>query len=453
MGLIFLETSEAKERIVQRKSQLTIIGLGKLGLPLAMVFSNAGFKVKGYDISQETVNMLNQGKALIVDEPYVQERLTIARSNNLFEATTSIRDAVSNSDFIVVIIPVLTDESGNANLTSLIELYTKLEENCEKGVIFIQESTLPPGTTSGVLKTTLEQNQWISGKDFGLVFAPERTFSGRAIDDIEKRYPKIIGGDTENAAVITQVLYEQFCEKGVLKLTNATTAEAVKTFKGAYRDANIAIANQFAILADLYQIDIVEIIEAANTEPFSHIHNPGIGVGGHCIPVYPKFLISQGEEKGYLPNLLSASRSINDEMVDYAINTLSKYSRNWENEILVMGIAYRGGVKEVRLSPALRLIPQLRSENAKLRVTDPLYSEEEIDKIFGDKSGIKWDRSVIKNFKTLIIVTDHSEFKNLEKDLNNHLIYDGRYVINTNLASNSIVLQPGRLYLEKNNLD
>ncbi len=447
VDLLFLEASEARERIVQRNSQLTVIGLGKMGLPLAMVFSNAGYKVKGYDISHETVSMLNDGKTIIVDEPYVQERLRNARTNNLFEATTSIRDAVENSDFILVIIPVLTDKNGSADLTSLVDLYKNLEENCEKGVIYIQESTLPPGTTSGLLKTTLERNQWISGKDFGLVFAPERTFSGRAIDDIETRYPKIIGGDTDNAANIAQLLYEQVCEKGVLKLTNATTAEAVKTFKGAYRDANIAIANQFAILADLYKIDIVEIIEAANSEPFSHIHNPGIGVGGHCIPVYPRFLISQGEEQGYLPNLLSIARNINDEMVDYSIKTLSKYSKNWEDEILIMGISYRGGVKEVRLSPALRLVPQLLSENAKLKVTDPLYSEEEIDKIFGDGTGVRWDKSVIKNYKTLIIVTDHSEFKNIEKEFNNHLIYDGRYVINTNLVSNSIVLQPGRLFL------
>jgi len=393
--------------------------------------------------------MLNDGKTLIKNEPEVQNRLQKAISNNKFITTTNLGLAVKGADFIIIIIPVLTDDYGNVDIEVLLQLYQDLSEHCEEGVIFIQESTLPPGTTSGPIKSVLERNGWKSGREFGLVFAPERTFSGRVIEDIEVRYPKIIGGDTRNSAEITKILYAQVCKKGVLNLSSASTAEAVKTFKGAYRDANIAIANQFAILADLYDLDILEIIEAANTEPFSHIHKPGIGVGGHCIPVYPRFLIAQGKDMGYSPTILSTSREINDSMVDYAIDMITKRAKHPIKEVLILGIAYRGGVKEIRLSPALRLIPQLRSMKIRVHAVDPLYSVSEIDHIFGTGTGIDWNVNLINENKNIIIVTDHTEFKGLERHLDEHLIYDGRYVIDLDSVDNSTILQPGRLTLLK----
>ncbi|MHA2100272.1 MAG: UDP binding domain-containing protein, partial [Candidatus Kariarchaeaceae archaeon] len=227
---------------------------------------------------------------------------------------------------------------------------------------------------------------------------------------------------------------------------NASTAEAVKIFKGAYRDANIAIANQFAVLADLFNLDILEIIDAANTEPFSHIHKPGIGVGGHCIPVYPKFLITQGKEKGYPPTIFSESRVVNDFMVDYAIQSVKELNDK-KQEILIMGIAYRGGVKEIRNSPALRLIPQLREMGIKVKVTDPLYIKEEIDTIFGDGTGIDWNVNLLNKYKLIFITTDHKEFYHLENEFSNHIVYDGRYVIDTDLVEHSKILQPGRLHI------
>lgn len=445
MTLLKLSTVEAENIIKNRKSKITVVGLGKMGLPLSLVFTHAGFKVTGLDISQNTIEMLNEGKTLLKDEPEVQDRLRDAVSNNKFNATLSVQQAVKDADFIIIIIPVLINDQGSVDIKDLLQLYQDLRDQCEEGVIFIQESTLPPGTTSGLIKSVLESKGWKSGDGFGLVFAPERTFSGRVIEDIEVRYPKIIGGDTKNAAEITKILYEQVCKKGVLNLSNTSTAEAVKTFKGAYRDANIAIANQFAILADLYNVDVLEIIEAANTEPFSHIHKPGIGVGGHCIPVYPRFLIAQGEDMGYSPTILSASREINDLMVDYAIDVITKHAKHPIEEVLILGVAFRGGVKEVRLSPALRLIPQLRSMKIRVHATDPLYSKNEIDEIFGAGTGIDWNEDLIKDHQNIIIVTDHAEFKGLEKYFNQHLIYDGRYVINLDSIGNSTILQPGRL--------
>ncbi len=447
MQILNLSIQDVEDKISKREIKITVVGLGKMGLPLAMVFTNAGFTVSGLDISADLVSQLESGSTSI-QEPMIPERLKQAVDKGLFHPTTNLKDAVSGATFIIMIIPVLTTEDGHADISIMLETYKKINAHAPKGVIFIQESTLPPHTTSGMLKDTLEINGKKSGIDFGLVFAPERTFSGRVIKDIEENYPKILGGDTENAAIASKLLYEQVCIKGVMKLSDATVAEAVKTFKGAYRDVNIAIANELARLADLYDVDILEVINAANSEPFSNIHLPGLGVGGHCIPVYPRFLIAGGKDMEYDANLLKISRGINDDMVEYAISTLNNYIDTWETDILVLGLAYRGGVKEYRLSPTLRLIPKLQSKGARTVLMDPLFTIDEINSITEDKIGAEWNPYSLSKYPIIIIATDHNEFKNIENHFNASLIYDGRYVIDKNKVGDTILLQPGRLILK-----
>lgn len=448
MHLLESTNEEVQEYITSKKARICVVGLGKMGLPIVTVFTHSGYTVNGLDISEDLVSSLNTGNTTI-NEPEVPDRLKSAIENKLFHATTNVAEAVAGVDFIILIIPVLTSDDGHADISILNETYKKLIEVADDGVVFVQESTLPPGTTSGPIKDLLEAGGKQSGKNFGIVFAPERTFSGRAIQDIEENYPKIIGGDTDNAAFAAKMLYEQVCQKGVIKTSNATTAEAVKTFKGAYRDANIAIANELAVLADLYGVDILEVIEAANTEPFSHIHTPGIGVGGHCIPVYPRFLISLGKDFKYDATVLDTARTVNDSMVDYAITTLEKHIEKWDT-VLILGLAYRGGVKEYRLSPTLRLVPQLRARGAMVKLMDPLYSKEELDTLFGDNIGEDWSIDSVEKYSTIVIVTAHDQYRELNTTLKNSekkVIFDGRYVLDN--LSNHKILQPGRLYLQK----
>lgn len=439
-----IHSDEIKKFIQKRNFTICIVGLGKMGLPLAMVFTNAGYHVSGLDISEKLVTALNSG-ITDINEPNVAERLGKAIKEKLFIATIDTKMAVATAKFIIFIIPVLTSSDGHADISILEETYERISNFAPNGAIYIQESTLPPGITSGPIKSLLEQNGKKSGRDFGLVFAPERTFSGRAIKDIEENYPKILGGDTDNAAIQAQALYEIVCKKGVIKLSSATAAEAVKTFKGAYRDMNIAIANEFALLADLHKVDVLEIIDAANSEPFSHIHKPGIGVGGHCIPIYPRFLHSQSLDFGQESKLIRQSRVLNDYMVDYAVKVLDNYIE-WNDDILVLGLAYRGGVKEHRNSPTLRLIPQLRMKGVKVNLMDPLYSAEEIDALFGENTGKNWNIRKVSDYKIIIICTDHEDFNELNSsliDMEQKIIYDGRYVLQQ--LEKHIILQPGRL--------
>ncbi len=450
MSILTVNLEEARRKIEARDVTVTVVGLGKMGLPLATVFTNAGFNVKGLDIVPETVEMLNRGET-IIDEPQVPERLQQAVKKGLFHATTDVGEAVDGTSFIVIIIPVLTDDHGNAALDGLLETYRNLAQMAPKGAVFIQESTLPPKTTAEVIAPYLEEQGYRIGSDFGLVFAPERTFSGRAIKDIEENYPKIVGGVDKRSGELAKILYEQFVVKGVIQVSDATTAEAIKTFKGAYRDANIAIANQLAILADSLGVDILEVIQVANTEPFSHIHTPGIGVGGHCIPVYPHFVIQKGKENEFLPTIFVEGRLTNDYMVEYALDMIDLVTPDWKRNVLVLGLAYRGGVKEHRLSPTLRLLPLVREKNPLgVKIFDPLYSAEEIDRLFGNGIGFE-DQSLEKALdwaSIVIIVTDHQEFKELNPLLlSNKIVFDGRYVLDPELARDFYLLQPGRVGL------
>ncbi len=453
VSILQLPIAEAERKIKNREIAVTVVGLGKMGLPLATVFTNAGFKVQGLDISEDLVEQLNKGETTI-EEPSVPERLKEAIAKNLFKATVSVEEAVKGTSFVVLIIPVLVDNQGRADLDGLLETYGRLIEHVPKGTVFIQESTLPPTTTRDVIVPYLEKRGLEDGKDFGMVFAPERTFSGRAIKDIEDNYPKIVGGTTEKAGTLARILYEQFVKKGVIQVADATTAEAVKTFKGAYRDANIAIANQFAILSDILGIDILEVINTANTEPFSHIHTPGIGVGGHCIPVYPHFVIQKGKDHDFIPSIFVESRLTNDFMVEYALNLIDKVTPDWKRNVLILGLAYRGGnVKEHRLSPTLRLMPLVREkEPLGVKILDPLYRKEEIERLFGEGTGFDskpWQdqlENALQWASIVIIVTDHTQFKEIDpRLLSNKIVFDGRYVVDAELARDFYLLQPGRI--------
>ncbi len=434
-------------KLEEDKLKICIVGLGKMGLPIAMVFTNSNYKVVGYDISKQLVEDLNDAKTNLKAEPFVQERLTKSINNGNFKAYHEINNEVLEADVFVIIIPILNNEQGEQNLKILLALYEKISSKLNKNALFIQESTLAPQTCKKQIWPILVKNSDKSnGKNqFGLVFAPERTFSGRVIEDIENNYPKIIGGIEKGHGNVAKQIYEKFIKKGVIVVSDTTTAEAIKTFKGAYRDINIAIANQMAEMADNYNIDILEVINVANTEPFSNIHTPGMGVGGHCIPVYPKFLIHDSNKIGFDPTLMSESRKINDNMVKYCVDQLSKYQDKIKN-ILILGLAYRGGVKEFRNSPTLNLLNHVKKLNpVKIKIIDPLYSKDEVNDIMGSDVGYDYHKIDYSIYDTIIVVTDHSEFKEMDLSiLEGKIIYDGRYILKDRTIDNSIVIQPGR---------
>jgi len=399
---------------------ISVFGLGKVGLPLACAFLDAGYKVIGVDKNPEVVEKLNQG-ASHIDEPGVDEILKRAVSNGMFTATVDGAWASQNSNFKIVAVPLILTGNGQPDFTYLLEATESIAEGLKRGDVYVTETTLPPGTTSKILVPILEKTGLKAGRDFYVSHAPERVMSGRVLEDF-KTYPKIIGGVNIESAIKTKEVYEKVFTKGIIIVRDCKTAEAVKVFEGIYRDVNIALANELALVCEQIGIDFWDVRLAANTQPYCHIHEAGAGVGGHCIPVYPHFIISQAETK-----LIKMAREINSSMPEkLALRTLELSRKiGLDNPVVgVLGLAFRPGVKEHRYSPTLALISRLKALGLRVYCNDPLYTDEEIEKITGVE-GARLE-PLLRRADVIVLVTAHKDFKDVEIPQNVKLIVDGR---------------------------
>lgn len=351
---------------------VAIWGLGKMGLPLACVFADRGFTVTGIDTDESRVRAINEGENPIPQEPGMEELLTRVVAAKEFMATTQPAPA----DIHIIIIPILLTDN-TADFSILKDVTHKIATQLRKGDIVVLESTAPPGTCESVLLPILEQSGLHRG-DFGLAHCPERTMSGTAIRDITGYYPKIVGASDKKTGKILEKVYSRINSSGVKLMKDMKTAEAVKVFEGVYRDVNIALANELALYCEEMSIDVMEVINAANSQPHSHIHDPGAGVGGHCIPVYPHFIMSEKT------TLIATARKINETMPLHAVNlveTLLHYRGIpiGKAHVLLLGISFRAGVKEERFSPFFDVRDELTRRKAKIYAYDPLYTLKETE--------------------------------------------------------------------------
>jgi nucleotide sugar dehydrogenase len=297
----------------------------------------------------------------------------------------------------------------------------------------ILESTAPPRTTIDLIGKTLEKTSGLKlNKDFSVAHCPERTNSGTAIADIMGRLnPKIVGGSDEKTTLIVKKIYEHINDKGVIPVKNTTVAEMVKVTEGIYRDVNIALANNVYLLCRELGIDARDVISAANTDAVCHLLSPGPGVGGHCIPVYPYFILKKVKQN---KELLTMARKINDNMSHHVITlakeTLQEKNINFKKaKILILGIAYRGGVKETRKSPGLKIAQELSKISDNIFVHDPLFNAEELKKY-----GLQYKKD-FKDIDCIILSANHTEYKKLDwkkiqKELKTKIIIDTINILN-----------------------
>jgi len=363
-----------------------IIGLGKIGLPLAVQFAKNGIQVIGVDINLQTVELINSGKEPFPGEENLEKFLKEVLESNKFSATTNFGEAIKLANAVVVLVPLIVDTDGKPDFTSIDSATKEIAKNLQKGTLVSYETTLPIGTTRNRFGKILEELSGLKvGKDFNLVFSPERVSSGRIFEDL-KNYPKIVGGVTPactqkgvefyNQALIFNLRTDLEKPNGVWPQVSSEASEFVKLAETTYRDVNIGLANQFAIHADELSLDIQEIIAAANSQPYSHIHTPGIAVGGHCIPVYPHFYLATDEDA----TIVKAARKQNAEMPDYYLNKIRALSGTLQGlKILILGLAYRPNVKEHAFSGTLKLAELIRNEDGEALIQDPLYSKSEIE--------------------------------------------------------------------------
>ena len=354
--------------------RVAVVGAGKMGLPLAAQFASHGWRVTAVDVQQAVVDAINKGESHIGEEPGVAELVQAAHSAGRLRATTDGAAAARDADVVVLIVPVMLDDEQQPDYRYMDAAVDAIGPGIHAGSLVIFETTLPVGDTRGRYAPRLEALSGLAADgDFFVAFSPERLYSGAALRNLST-YPKLVGGIGEASTARAAAFYAGVLDTEVVAMSTAEAAEFSKLADTTYRDVNIALANEFARYAERVGVDVHEVIAAANSQPYSHIHQPGLGVGGHCIPVYPHFLLSRAPEL----EMVGLARRTNDGQVGVAIKALQQELGGLEGvPILVLGLTYRHGVKELAYSRALPLIERLTHQGAVVSAYDPLLSEAE----------------------------------------------------------------------------
>jgi UDP-N-acetyl-D-glucosamine dehydrogenase len=410
--------------------RIAVVALGKIGLPLAVQFADSGHEVIGVDVNAATVDSINAAVEPFPGEAQLQDKLAELVPAGRLRATTDYADAVPGADAVVLVVPLFVDDATWEPDFAWMDAATRsLAQHLTPGTLVSYETTLPVGTTRGRWKPMLEEGSGlVEGSDFHLVFSPERVLTGRVFADLRK-YPKLIGGLSEAGAQRAREFYEsvlQFDERddlarpnGVWDLGSAEAAEMAKLAETTYRDVNIGLANQFALFAAEHGIDVYQVIEACNSQPYSHIHRPGIAVGGHCIPVYPRLYLSTDPGADIVRTARMLNASMPGRLVEQAAGLLGSLDGT---RAVVLGAAYRGGVKETAFSGVFPTVEALTQRGADVRVHDPLYSDDELRALGFEpyRLGDQVDVAVLQ--------TDHGDYRALTPaDLPGiRLLVDGR---------------------------
>ena len=387
--------------------RVAVVGAGKMGLPLAAQFAAHGWQVTAVDVQEAVVAAINEGRSHVEEEPGLAEAVRTAHAAGRLRATTDGTAAASQSDVVVLIVPVMLDDEQQPDYRYMDSAVASIAPGVHAGSLVIFETTLPVGDTRNRFRPRLEEASGLTAdRDFFVAFSPERLYSGAVFRNLAA-YPKLVGGIGPASTDRAVAFYSSVLDADVVPLSSAESAEFSKLADTTYRDVNIALANEFARYADRVGVDIQEVIRAANTQPYSHIHQPGLGVGGHCIPVYPHFLLSRAPEM----ELVGLSRRINDGQVGVAIRTVQKVLGGLEGvPVLVLGLTYREGVHELAYSRAMPLIERLRFHGASVTAWDPLLTAEEIEGC----CAAPWEWGATSDVRAVITQTADPRFRELD---------------------------------------
>lgn len=414
--------------------RIAVIALGKIGLPLAVQFADAGHQVVGVDVNRAVVNLVNAGTEPFPGEANLQAKLRDLVPSGRLRATTDYEDAVPGADVVVLVVPLfVNDKTGEPDFAWMDAATASVAKHLSPGTLVSYETTLPVGTTRNRWKPMIEAgSSMIEGIDFHLVFSPERVLTGRVFEDLRK-YPKLMGGLSVAGATRAREFYEAVLtfddradldrDNGVWDLGSAEAAEMAKLAETTYRDVNIGLANQFALYADKVGVDVYQVIEACNSQPYSHIHRPGIAVGGHCIPVYPRLYLSTDGNAEIVRTARSLNASMPDRLVAQAASVLGDLTGR---RAAVLGATYRAGVKETAFSGVFPTVEALRERGAIVSVHDPLYGDDELSKL-------GFDAYHLGDAAELVVVqTDHALYRTVTAANfpGIKLLLDGRNVTN-----------------------
>jgi len=380
---------------------ICVIGLGYIGLPTASMFATHGNKVIGVDINQAIVNVLRNGD-IHIEEPGLKAIVQEAIVSGNFQVETSVQAA----DVFIIAVPTPINPDKSAGMQFVISATEAIVPHLKKGDLVVLESTSPPRTTIDLVAPILERSGLRAGEDFLLAYSPERVLPGQILRELVEN-ARVIGGINEISAMAGRDLYKSFVQ-GEIILTDTTTAEMVKLMENTYRDVNIAIANEFSRLADLFGINVWEAIEIANRHPRVKILHPGPGVGGHCISVDPWFLVESAPD---LALLIRQARSVNDSQPEYVVSRLGEEIGSLAGKkISILGLTYKANVNDIRESPAIKVIHCLIDCGAQVQVYDP-YVKHDVPGVNGITT--QSIEEAVTGADAIIFLVGHREFETI----------------------------------------
>ncbi|MCX5680027.1 MAG: nucleotide sugar dehydrogenase [Candidatus Omnitrophica bacterium] len=427
-----------RNKILSKKAKIAIIGLGYVGLPLALAFIKKGFKVYGIDVDKDRVKRLKASKSYILDVPSQDIKKAILGGYLL--VTTDFSN-IKKSDAIIICVPTPLYKTKEPDVSYIVSAVKNIKKYLRREQIVVLESTTYPGTTEEVMLPVLESGGLKEGRDFYLAFSPERIDPGNARYKTSNT-PKIMGGISKNSTELAKLLYEQAIDT-IVPVSSAKVAEMVKLLENTFRIVNIGLVNELMLMCDKMDINIWEVIDAAKTKPYGFMpFYPGPGVGGHCIPVDPIYLSWKARMQGFEARFIDLASQVNSEMPHYVVNKVTE-ALNYRkkpvrcSKILILGVTYKKDVKDLRESPSLEIIDLLLKKGAFVSYYDPHLPYLKIGKI--NLKGLKFDRNAFRDSDCVVIVTDHSgvDYKFVVE--NSDIVVDTRNILKGIRSKRNIV--------------
>lgn len=428
-----------KSKILNKKARIGVMGLGYVGLPLAMAFAKKGFKVWGIDVDEARVRRLKKGQSYILD---LKPSQIVALQKYGSLTITSDISQIKKMDAFIICVPTPLLKTKEPDVSFIVSATQTIKKQMKKGQVIVLESTTYPGTTDEMMLPILESAGFKEGRDFYLAFSPERIDPGNTeytVTDI----PKVVGGLSKKSTEIAALLYGQIIAN-VIPVSSARAAEMTKLLENTFRIVNLGLVNELTQMCDKLDIDIWEVIEAAKTKPYGFMpFYPGPGVGGHCIPIDPIYLSWKAREKGFEARFIDLASEVNGQMPHYVASKImeglnrAKKALNGAR-ILISGIAYKKDVKDLRESPVFEIIEILKKDKADVHYYDPYFPYFKVDDI--DLKCVKFNKETLRSFDCVVVVTDHSnvDYQFLAK--NSKLIVDARNALKSVKNRKNIVL-------------
>ncbi len=425
---------EVKKSLNSKTLRVCVIGIGRIGLPTALSFAKSGLQTIGVDINADLVQKINSGIFPLKDEPGYEEIFNEVLTKKSFLATTKIKDAVSNSDLILLSLPTPMDENNIPNYSALTTVGSDLSEILLPNSLVIVESTVEPGFIEDEMVSLISKSQRLKiEEDFLIGVCPENANPGEILHDFTN-LPRLVGGINDNVTQIIKMIYNFVFSVDLIEMPDCKTANAVKLTTNVFRDINIAFVNELSLMFEKLGIDTIKVLEAAKMKYNFQVHYPGSGVGGPCLPINSYQLLNTAKRTGVKLNIIESGRKINEQMPEHVVELTSdafkECNKSLENsEILILGVSYKPNVKDIQLSPANDIIKKLQNVGANVHIYDPFFSETEV---FGLKVENNLENLLLK-MDGAIIVTAHDDFKKIDissfTKMKNPILIDTRGII------------------------